>query len=157
MIVHHCARLKSRLVKLLKGVCVCTARLLVQKCQEVANELFFVFMRTFQECNLPSLSFSEHSQHSCACLRRISFLFAVFTKDDDALNIPFCFTCSFCGVCLCFCAFVIVYRVSNLPLSSLPLLPTCLLFTSLSASICLHSFCFLLQVFFLLGAKEALL
>lgn len=65
----------------------------------------------------------------------------------------------FCSVGLCFCAFVTLYHMSNLPLSPLPLLPTCLLFTSsLSVSICLCSFSFLLQVllffFFLLGRKK---
>lgn len=60
------------------------------------------------------------SQHLCARWRKISFLFAASTKDDDVLNISVCSACSFCGVCLCFSAFVAAYRSSNLPRSPLP-------------------------------------
>ena len=73
-------------------------------------------------------------------------------KDEDVLNMSLCFTWSF--LCLCFCAFVIVYRASDLPcLSSSHVSPVHIL-------IRVHLPPFLLfppaGIFsFLLGAKKA--
>lgn len=135
------------------------------------NDLFSFFSFLFLflcDCGIESTISSFVSQSTAnilnACWRRFSFFFVCglhkrwwwWCVKYILLSRLFLF---FCSVGLCFCAFVTLYHMSNLPPSPLPLLPTCLLFTSsLSVSICLCSFSFLLQVllffFFLLGRKK---
>lgn len=54
--------------------------------------------------------FSQRTLNICGPADvKSSLLFAVATKDDEELNISFCFPRSFCAVCLCFFALLSLF------------------------------------------------